>query len=99
MASYDSALGLWQRAMPALCACDHHGTKLLPPLLLLLLLLQVIDFFLSQKAALDAKPNPSPEDLVATCHALTTVRALLMGGLNRCAWLQRCCCRGYVTLV
>lgn len=23
------------------------------------------------------------EDLVATCHALTTVRALLMGGLKR----------------
>jgi hypothetical protein len=49
----------------------------------LLLLLQVIDFFLGQKAALDNKQNPSPEDLVATCHALTTVRALLMGGLNR----------------
>lgn len=44
---------------------------------------QVINFFLSQKAALDAKTNPSPEDLVATCHALTTVRALIMGGLNR----------------
>uniref|UniRef100_A0A383WH22 CBM20 domain-containing protein n=1 Tax=Tetradesmus obliquus TaxID=3088 RepID=A0A383WH22_TETOB len=43
---------------------------------------QVIDFFLGQKAALDSKQNPSPEDLVATCHALTTVRALLMGGLN-----------------
>lgn len=50
---------------------------------MLLLLLQVIDFFLGQKAALDGKQNPSPEDLVATCHALTTVRALLMGGLNR----------------
>lgn len=45
---------------------------------------QVIDFFLSQKAALDAKPSPSPEDLVATTHALTSVRALLMAGLNRC---------------
>ncbi|KAF6253313.1 pyruvate phosphate dikinase [Scenedesmus sp. NREL 46B-D3] len=43
---------------------------------------QVIDFFMGQKAALDNKQNPSPEDLVATCHALTTVRALLMGGLN-----------------
>jgi hypothetical protein len=50
---------------------------------LLLVLGQVIDFFLSQKAALDSKPSPSPEDLVATTHALTSVRALLMAGLNR----------------
>jgi len=44
---------------------------------------QVIDFFLRQKAELDSKGNPSMEDLTATCHALTTVRALLLGGLNR----------------
>lgn len=43
---------------------------------------QVIDFFLRQKAELDSKGNPSMEDLTATCHALTTVRALLLGGLN-----------------
>lgn len=48
-------------------------------------LVQVIGFFLGQKAALDSKGNPSAEDLVATAHALTTVRALLMAGLNRCA--------------
>lgn len=58
------------------------------------LLRQVIDFFLGQKAALDGKGNPTAEDLVATAHALTTVRALLMAGLNRCAggssWLVVC---------
>lgn len=46
--------------------------------------LQVIDFFMRQKADLDNKNNPSMEDLTSTCHALTTVRALLLGGLNRC---------------
>jgi hypothetical protein len=67
---------------------------------LLLLLLQVIDFFLGQKAALDNKQNPSPEDLVATCHALTTVRALLMGGLNRWAYCYvRCHMTCHVTCV
>jgi hypothetical protein len=44
---------------------------------------QVIDFFLRAKADLDYNNNPSMEDLTAVCHALTTVRALLLGGLNR----------------
>lgn len=41
---------------------------------------------MAQKDALDGKQRPSAEDLVATCHALTTVRALLVGGLNRYGW-------------
>lgn len=45
--------------------------------------LQVIDFFLRQKWELDEKDNPSMEDITTVCHALTTVRALLLGGLNR----------------
>lgn len=48
----------------------------------------MIDFFLRQKYDLDCKGNnASLEDLTATCHALTTVRALLLGGLNRCVWV------------
>jgi hypothetical protein len=46
--------------------------------------LQVIDFFMRSKADLDNKYDPSMEDITSTCHALTTVRALLLGGLNRC---------------
>lgn len=52
-------------------------------LLLLLVRVQVIDFFLRQKWELDQKDNPSMEDITGVCHALTTARALLLGGLNR----------------
>lgn len=44
---------------------------------------QVIDFFLRTKSDLDYNNNPSMEDLTGVCHALTSVRALLLGGLNR----------------
>jgi hypothetical protein len=44
---------------------------------------QVIDFFMRSKWELDEKDNPSMEDITGTCHALTTVRAMLLGGLNR----------------
>jgi hypothetical protein len=59
---------------------QNHQQYLLPRLLLPI---QVIDFFLRQKWELDQKDNPSMEDLTGVCHALTTARALLLGGLNR----------------
>jgi hypothetical protein len=44
----------------------------------------VVDFFLRQKAELDGRGGgASLEDIVAAAHALTTLRALLMTGLNR----------------
>eukprot|EP00878_Enallax_costatus_P003846 GHUV01004062.1.p1 GENE.GHUV01004062.1~~GHUV01004062.1.p1 ORF type:complete len:1053 (+),score=249.89 GHUV01004062.1:1558-4716(+) len=43
---------------------------------------QIIDFFLAQKSQLDSKPKPSAEDLNAVLHALTSVRAMLVGGLD-----------------
>jgi hypothetical protein len=63
--------------------CFPCCTLLLLFLCWLSYLSQVIDFFFRQKWDLDSKGNPSMEDLTTVCHALTTVRALLLGGLNR----------------
>lgn len=64
-------------ATPATHPCSLPGPPVVPRPL------QVIDFFLRQKWELDQKGNPSMEDITTVCHALTTVRALLLGGLNR----------------
>lgn len=47
-----------------------------------LCVVQVIDFFIGQKNKLDSTPKPTTEDFSALLHALTSVRAVLMGGLD-----------------